>query len=60
VALVLGSKAVLSWANALPIGRISDFMLYLAQFWDDLMTRLGIAQFASAIRAFLHAFQRWH
>ncbi len=58
--LVLGSKALLSWANGLPIGRVSDFVLYVAQAWDDLMTRLGITHYADAIREFLQSFQRWH
>jgi hypothetical protein len=59
-AMVLGSKALLSWANGLPISRVSDFVLYVAQAWDDLMTRLGITHYAQAIREFLHSFQRWH
>lgn len=57
VSLILGSHAFQVWANNLPIGPASDFLLYLAQVWQDLMTRLGITHFAEALRALLHAFE---
>ena|SRR5579862_3463076 len=59
IALLLGSKALLSWANELPIGRLSDFILYLSQGWDNEMRRLGVTHFAAAVRDFLHHFQHW-
>ena len=57
VSLILGSHAFQAWANNLPIGPVSDFLLYLAQFWQDLMTRLGLTHFAEGLRALLHAFE---
>ncbi|MGB9152638.1 MAG: hypothetical protein WCD70_06080 [Alphaproteobacteria bacterium] len=48
VTLVLGSKALLSWTNDLPIGKISDVLLYCAQTWQDWMSNLGITHFADA------------
>ncbi len=57
VAAMLGSRAFLAWSNDLPIGPVSDFLLYTAQSWHDLMTRLGIAAFADFVRDGLRAFQ---
>ncbi len=55
--LILGSKALLEWANNLPIGRLSDFILYLAQGWQDLMASMHITAYASRIRQFLQWLQ---
>lgn len=55
--LILGSHAFQVWANNLPIGPASDFLLYIAQFWQDLMTKLGLTHFAEALRTLLHAFE---
>jgi hypothetical protein len=57
VMLVLGSKALLEWANNLPIGRASDFILYLAQSWQDLMDAGQITAFATNIRRALEWLQ---
>jgi hypothetical protein len=54
---VLGSKALLEWANNLPIGRISDFILYLTQGWQDLMEASHMTAFASAVRKLLEWLQ---
>ena len=61
ITLLLGSKALLAWTNDLPIGSISDFLLYLAQAWQDLMNDAGLALFADWLRAALRALQalRW-
>ena len=60
VSLVLGSHAFQAWSNNLPIGPVSDFLLYIAQFWQDLMTKLGLTHFAEGLRALLHAFEGSH
>ena len=57
VMLVLGSKALLEWANNLPIGRISDFILYLAQAWQDLLEAAHITGFAADVRKLLQWLQ---
>ena len=60
VSLMLGSHAFQAWANNLPIGPVSDFLLYIAQFWQDLMTKIGVAGFAETLRSLLHAFEGSH
>lgn len=57
VMLLLGSKAVLNWTNDLPIGTLSDFLLYLAQAWQHLMTEAGLSGFAESVRNALHWFE---
>jgi hypothetical protein len=57
VALLLGSHAVQAWANNLPIGSISDFMLYVAHAWQGCMEKAGITAFAETLRTLLHAFE---
>jgi hypothetical protein len=54
---LLGSKALLEWANNLPIGRVSDFVLYLAQGWQDLMQAAHMTAFASGVRKLLQWLQ---
>lgn len=60
VSLILGSHAFQAWANNLPIGPVSDFLLYVAQVWQDWATKLGLTHFAESLRAFLHAFEGSH
>ena len=57
VMLVFGSKALLNWTNNLPIGPISDFLLFLAQGWQDAMDKIGVTWLAEALRAALNWFQ---
>jgi hypothetical protein len=57
VMLLLGSKALLNWTNDLPIGSISDFLLYVAQAWQHLMTQAALTGFAESIRNALHTFE---
>jgi len=56
-ALLLGSHAFQAWANNLPIGPVSDFLLYVAQAWQDLLDKTGLTAFADTLRALLRAFQ---
>ena len=55
IMLLLGSKAFLEWANNLPIGWMSDFVLFIAQTWQDWMEKIGVTRFADAAFNFL----RW-
>jgi hypothetical protein len=48
IMLLLGSKALLGWANDLPIGWLSDFVLLIAQTWQDWMHKIGLTGFADA------------
>jgi hypothetical protein len=57
VSTVLGSNALLAWTSALPIGAVSDFLLDLAQQWQDAMDQLGMTEFAKTISALLRAFE---
>lgn len=57
VMLVFGSKALVGWCNGLPIGPVSDFLLYLAQGWHQLMTEAGVTGFAETLRKALRAFE---
>ena len=54
VALLLGAKALANWANELPFSAVSDFVLYLAEFWQDQATALGLTRYADAVRTLLH------
>jgi hypothetical protein len=56
----LGSHAFQAWANNLPIGPISDFLLYVAQVWQDWMGKIGLTWFAETLRSLLHAFEGSH
>jgi hypothetical protein len=56
-ALVLGSEALLNWVNNLPIGPVSDFLLLLAQDWQDAMTRIGVTAYADGFKTLLANFQ---
>jgi hypothetical protein len=60
VAMVLGSHAFQAWANNLPIGPVSDFLLYVVQFWQDLMSWLGLTGVAEGLRTLLHSFEGSH
>jgi hypothetical protein len=57
VTLLLGSHAFQAWTNNLPIGSISDFLLYVAQAWQGWMDKTGITAFADTLRTLLHAFE---
>ncbi|HLY56607.1 MAG TPA: hypothetical protein VKS60_13675 [Stellaceae bacterium] len=50
VALLLGSKPLLTWINELPIGPVSDLMLSAAQAWDDTAEAVGLTWFGDTIR----------
>jgi hypothetical protein len=57
VTMLLGSKAFLAWSNDLPISQASDFLLYIAQGWQDAMEAIGLTLFADAIHQLLHWLQ---
>ncbi len=57
VTLVLGSKALIAWTNDLPISPISDFLLYVAQGWQDAMEEAGLTLFADSVNHALHWLQ---
>jgi hypothetical protein len=59
-ALLLGSEALLNWINNLPIGPVSDFLLLIAQSWQDAMARLGLTDFADGFTALLTNLQSLH
>ena len=50
VALLFGSKPLLTWINELPIGPVSDLMLSAAQGWDDTAEAIGLTWFGDTIR----------
>jgi hypothetical protein len=57
VAFLLGSKPLLTWTNELPIGPVSDLLLYVAQDWDDAAGSVGLTRYGEAIRYWLRAFE---
>jgi hypothetical protein len=59
-ALFLGSEALLNWANNLPIGPVSDYLLQIAQDWQNAMAAIGLTGFADSIKAMLASFQVLH
>jgi hypothetical protein len=61
VALILGSKQLLAWVNDLPIGPSSDFLLLVAQAWQDLMVQVRVTGYAATLHKLLAALQalRW-
>jgi len=58
--LALGSNALLNWTNNLPISPVSDFLLNLAQTWQNWMTAIGLTKFSAACTSALTALQSWH
>lgn len=52
-AAALGSKALAAWANDLPISPASDFLLYVAQAWQDMAGALWLTRYAEAVHALL-------
>ncbi len=58
--LGLGADALVNWANNLPIGPVSDFLLNWAQIWDGWMAAIGVTGFAAAFKTGLTALQSWH
>ena len=61
VTLLLGSKPLLNWANQLPISETSDFVLFVADRWNDTCDRVGVTAFADKARALLRYVEalRW-
>ncbi len=57
VALILGSKEVLAWVNDLPIGPASDFLLLIAQSWQDEMVHIRVTGFSDTLHKLLAALQ---
>jgi hypothetical protein len=58
-AFLLGSKPLLAWTNELPISPVSDFLLYLAQAWQDEAESGGLTRYADWIQHALRAFEAW-
>ncbi|HEV2675484.1 MAG TPA: hypothetical protein VGV37_13150 [Aliidongia sp.] len=61
VALVLGSKDLLAWVNNLPIGPFSDYLLLVAQAWQDQMVHVRVTGYSDTLHKLLSALQalRW-
>jgi len=59
VMALLGSLALLNWANELPIGPTSDTILADAQIWHNELTRVGLPIIAEELRAAFRSFQGW-
>lgn len=59
-ALLLGSNALLNWANNLPISPVSDFILQLATDWQNWMNIIHLGPFSTTLNAWLTAFQSRH
>jgi hypothetical protein len=59
VMALLGSDALLKWANDLPISATSDTILAVAQSWQDALSRLGLPEVAADLRAAFRRFQGW-
>ena len=61
VMLCLGSKALLTWANDLPINQATDYLLTWAQTWQDWMENIGMTKYTEIIHNALLALQalRW-
>jgi hypothetical protein len=56
-ALLLGATPLLAWTNELPIGPVSDFVLYLAQGWQNTAEALHLTVYADMIRYLLRSFE---
>ncbi len=59
-ALLLGSNALLNWVNNLPIGPVSDFLLLIAQVWQNWMAALHMTACSTALNNALTWFQALH
>lgn len=57
VALLLGSHALLNWTNNLPIGNVSDFLLFAAENWQKWMDAIGASAFGGFFRSLLRAIE---
>jgi hypothetical protein len=57
VAFLFGSKALLEWANNLPINPLSDTILAMAQWWQDRSAEIGLTHIAEWVRAILRALE---
>jgi len=59
VMALLGSEALLNWANDLPISATSDSILAAAQSWHDALSREGLPEVATQLRTAFRRFQGW-
>ena len=59
VMALLGSEALLNWANDLPISATSDSILSAAQSWHDTLAREGLPEVSTQLRAAFRRFQAW-
>ena len=57
VALLLGSRPLLTWAEELPVGPIGDTALELATRWHDAMSAIGFDKPYDATRKAFQAFK---
>jgi len=59
VMALFGSEALLNWANDLPISATSDTILSAAQSWHHALSRVGVPEIATELRATFRRFQGW-
>jgi hypothetical protein len=57
VALLLGSRPLLTWAEELPVGPVGDTALELATRWHDAMGAIGFDRPYDATRKALQEFK---
>jgi hypothetical protein len=57
VCAVLGTPALVAWAENLPVGPLGDGVLELAARWHDAMAWLGLDRPYEAIRRAVQAFR---
>jgi hypothetical protein len=57
VALLLGSRPLLTWAEELPVGPFGDTALEFAVRWHDAMSTIGLDKPYDATRAAFQAFK---
>jgi len=57
VALLLGSRPLLTWAEELPVGPFGDTALELAVHWHDAMSAIGLNKSYDATREAFQAFK---
>ena len=57
VALLLGSRPLLTWAEELPVGPFGDTALELAVRWHDAMSAIGFDKPYDASREAFQAFK---
>ena len=59
VTLLLGSPALLAWAEGLPVGPLGDTALSLAVPWHDAMHAIGFDRPYETVRHAFQVFQHW-